>query len=50
MVVVFPAPFGPRKPKTAPFSTERFALFTAMSFPSKIFVRFSVSMIFWPKA
>ena len=26
MVVVLPAPFGPRKPKTSPFSTEKFEI------------------------
>src|SRR5208283_1527551 len=48
IVVVLPAPFGPKKPKMAPFSTAKFTLFTAMSFSPKIFVRFSVSIILWP--
>jgi len=43
MVVVFPAPFGPRKPWIVFFYTLRFSLFTAVKEP-KFFVRFSVSM------
>src|SRR5512143_1731578 len=30
MVVDFPAPLGPRKPKISPFFTSRLTLFTAM--------------------
>ena len=44
MVVVLPAPLGPKKPKMAPSSTSKFTLFTAMSFSPKIFVRLSISM------
>ncbi|MEJ2101727.1 MAG: cytochrome ubiquinol oxidase subunit I [Desulfobacterales bacterium] len=29
IVVVFPAPLGPMNPKTSPFLTKRFRLFTA---------------------
>ena len=41
IVVVFPAPFGPRNPNISPFSTERFTLETAVKSP-KDFVRFVV--------
>ena len=37
MVVVFPAPFGPRKPKTSPFSTSKLIPSTALILP-QIFV------------
>ena len=33
MVVVFPAPFGPRKPNTSPGLILRFKLLTAVSAP-----------------
>ena len=44
MVVVFPAPFGPRRPKTVPSSTERSTPLTARTSP-KDFVRLFVVMI-----
>src|SRR5271155_5226766 len=47
MVVVLPAPFGPRNPNMAPSSMAKLTLLTAMSFSPKIFVRLSISMIFW---
>lgn len=43
MVVVFPAPFGPRKPKTSPSSTCRLRSSTAVKAPN-FFVRFSTSI------
>jgi hypothetical protein len=43
--VDFPAPFGPRNPKTSPFSTENEILSTA-SFGPKLFVNFSTVIIF----
>ena len=42
-VVVFPAPFGPRKPKTSPSSTCRVRFSTAVRLPNFL-VRFSVSI------
>ena len=33
IVVVFPAPFGPRNPKTSSFSTEKLTFFTALKSP-----------------
>ena len=39
MVVVLPAPFGPRKPSTSPFSTVNETPFTA-TFGPKVFFRF----------
>jgi len=44
MVVVLPAPFGPRKPKTSPFSMLRVRLSTAVRLP-KVRVRFSVLIV-----
>ncbi len=43
MVVVFPAPFGPKKPWIVFFCTFRFSLFTAVKEP-KHFVRSVVSI------
>ena len=43
MVVVLPAPLGPRNPCTVLVSTSRFSLLTATSVPY-FFVRFSVFM------
>src|SRR5208283_1360464 len=42
-VVVFPAPFGPRNPKTSPSSTRSVTPSTAVS-PPNFLVRFSVSI------
>ena len=44
MVVVLPAPLGPRSPKISPSSMVRFRWSTAGSFP-KVLVRFSVLII-----
>jgi hypothetical protein len=44
MVVDLPAPLGPRKPSTSPFSTENDKLSTAV-IPPKRFVRFLTSII-----
>ncbi len=44
IVVVFPAPFGPSRPKTVPCSTARSTPFTACTLP-KDFFRPSVRMI-----
>jgi len=43
IVVVFPAPFGPRKPYTVPWSTVRLSPSTAISVPNR-FVSSRVSM------
>jgi hypothetical protein len=43
MVVVFPAPFGPRKPKTSPSLTCSVRFSTAVRLPNFL-VRFSVSI------
>src|SRR5437879_4827469 len=43
IIVVLPAPFGPRSPKTVPSATFRLTWSTALSFPYT-FVRFSVTM------
>jgi hypothetical protein len=43
IVVVFPAPFGPSKPKISPFSILMLRLSTAVS-PLNFFVRSNVSM------
>src|SRR5262249_6359527 len=43
ITVVFPLPFGPRNPKTSPFSTVIEALFTAVKLPKRR-VRFFVCM------
>src|SRR6266567_5667994 len=43
IIVVLPAPFGPRSPKTVPSATFRLTWSTAVSFPYT-FVRFSVTM------
>ena len=43
MVVVFPAPLGPRKPNTSPGDTERSMWSTTVFFP-KAFVRDSVTI------
>ncbi len=42
-VVVLPAPFGPRKPKTSPSLTFKVRLSTAVRTPN-FFVRLSVSI------
>ena len=47
MVVVFPEPFGPRKPKTAPFGTARSTPSTAICWPNRL-VRPVVSMLSSP--
>jgi hypothetical protein len=44
MVVLFPAPFGPRKPNTSPLFTVKFTSFTASNDP-KDFARFLTSII-----
>src|SRR5438876_11838238 len=43
IIVVLPAPFGPRRPKTVPEATFKLTWSTAVSFPYT-FVRFSVTM------
>src|SRR5438445_13686603 len=43
IIVVLPAPFGPRRPKTVPDATFRVTWSTAVSFPYT-FVRFSVTI------
>src|SRR5256886_14294517 len=43
IIVVFPAPFGPRSPKTVPEATFSVTWSTAVSFPYT-FVRFSVTI------
>src|SRR5688572_13032174 len=43
MVVVLPAPFGPRKPKISPVLTSKLTAFTAVNSPN-VFVRPSTSM------
>src|SRR5690606_1625667 len=45
-VVVLPAPFGPRKPKTSPAETCRVRLSTATT-PLNCFVRLLASIIFF---
>lgn len=50
MVVVLPAPLGPRKPKISPDSTRRLRSMTARVFPNTL-VKADVSMaelIDWP--
>src|SRR5574341_60210 len=44
IVVVFPAPFGPRSPKTSPFCTEKLTDCTAARLP-KYFVRLMISIM-----
>jgi hypothetical protein len=44
MVVVFPAPFGPRNPKTSPFRTEKAIPFTATIVPKVFFKSFASMM------
>ena len=46
-MVVFPAPFGPKKPKIWPAGTVRFILLTARTF-LKSRVRFSVQIASYP--
>ena len=36
IVVVFPAPFGPRKPSTSPFATENERSLTAVKRPNSL--------------
>jgi len=43
MVVLFPAPLGPKNPKISPFSTEKETSFTAIRSPNDL-VRDFVSM------
>src|SRR5665213_1142551 len=45
MVVDFPAPLGPRNPKTSPLRTERLMLSTAMKLPKR-FTSFSITTEF----
>ena len=45
IVVLFPAPFGPRNPKTCPSLTAKFMLLTAVFCPN-FFSRFFISTIF----
>src|SRR5229473_1285136 len=45
MVVVFPAPLGPRKPRISPFSTLKEIASTAVCRPY-LLVRFSTSIMF----
>jgi hypothetical protein len=35
MTVVFPLPFGPRKPKISPLSTLKLMSFTAVTLPNR---------------
>ena len=44
MVVDFPAPFGPRKPRTSPAATEKDTPFTAWNEPKSFFRFFTSSM------
>ena len=44
MVVVLPAPFGPRKPRISPFSTRKLMPSTAVWRPYRL-VSFSTSII-----
>jgi hypothetical protein len=44
MVVVLPAPFGPRNPKTSPFFTEKAIPSTAMVLPKVFFKSFASMM------
>jgi len=44
MVVDLPAPFGPRKPSTSPFFTEKVRQSTAVFLPNRL-VRFSTSIM-----
>jgi hypothetical protein len=44
MVVVFPAPFGPRNPKASPFFTQNLIPSTATVLP-KVFLRSSASIM-----
>ena len=46
MVVVFPAPFGPRSPKISPESTEKSIASTALMSGGYAFTRFSTTTAF----
>ena len=46
MVVDFPAPFGPRKPSTSPFSTAKEMPLTASKLPKRFFRLSTLSMFF----
>jgi hypothetical protein len=46
IVVDFPAPFGPRKPKTSPFSTVKETSLTAWSEPKSFLRLLTVSIWF----
>ena len=45
IVVDFPAPFGPRKPRTSPFATSKDIPLTACSGPKFFFKLLTVSML-----
>jgi len=47
IVVVFPAPFGPRKPTISPRSIEKFSSSMAVA-PGKLFVSVSTWIIGFP--
>ena len=46
IVVDFPAPFGPRKPSTSPFSTAKEMPLTASKLPKRFFRLSTLSMSF----
>jgi len=46
IVVVFPAPFGPRRPKISPESTEKSMTSTALMSGGYAFTRFSTTTAF----
>jgi len=46
IVVVLPAPLGPKKPKISPFSTLKEMLSTAVNLP-KVLVKLWTSMLFF---
>ncbi|OQC26274.1 MAG: hypothetical protein BWX70_02358 [Verrucomicrobia bacterium ADurb.Bin070] len=45
IVVDFPAPFGPRKPRTSPFSTEKETPLTAWNEPKSFLRLLTVSIL-----
>ena len=47
MVVLFPAPLGPKKPKTSPFCTVKLTSLTASKFPN-FFDKFFLHQITFP--
>src|SRR5262245_57072528 len=50
IVVVLPAPFGPRRPNTSPAPTEKDTPSTARTLPGYTLTRFSISSVFSPAA